>query len=179
MADYDDAESPVGARAGYSRGSTRATGPLGAAWAWFSKSPPTTKLIVVGVIVVIGVVAWMVIRGNKAAAASSDGEDKPGKFLPLGQRGPGSNGPTGIVTFPSGVPVSGGDTSNAPSYPPPTAPTSMPGSSGPTGIASRPAQANSNITQAAAYRPPTTFAITPEAVSHVSTPTGRGTNVSF
>lgn len=166
MADYEDAESPVGERGGYSRASTRAQGPLGKLGAWFGAQPASTKLIVVGVIVVIGVVVWMAFRNKSAATSTDSSTDTPGKFSPLGQGRPGDNGPTGIAVYPmGGSPVSSGDTSNAPSYPPVLSGITR---QGPTGIATRPTQAQNNISQAAAYRPPVTFQITPRDTSTIA-----------
>jgi len=174
MADYEDAESPVGERGGSSRAPTRASGPLGKLAAWFGAQPASTKLIIISVILVIGVVIWMALRNKGSASTSSDSsEDKPGKFSPLGQGRPGENGPTGIAVLPmggiplqGGVPVSNGDTSNAPSYPPIT----LTGITrqGPTGLVSPPTQAQSQISQAAAYRPPVTFSITPRDTSTIA-----------
>jgi hypothetical protein len=209
MADYDDAVSPVGEDERPSRARGRASGPIGRLWGWFAAQPAQTKVIILGVIVVLGVVAYMAIKGKSTAQAETDSEDKPGKFFPLGQMGPGANGPTGIASAPTpgsilGTPVTSGDTSNASSYPPPTASTSpnpVSTLSGPTGIATQPAQAQSQIAQAAAYRPPVTPTITPLSASTVvarvnlpagstpprnvrptvitKVPTERGTNISF
>lgn len=130
MPDYDDAESPIGEREAPSRSRTHATGPIGKAWAWFSAQPATTKVIVIGVIVVLGVVVWMALR--KTNPVQTTGEETTGSFKD--NRGslpkiPGENGPTGIATFPGQpIPLGGG-------YQPGPQPVEGgPGQSGPTGI---------------------------------------------
>lgn len=102
MADHDDAESIMGDEERSSRasarvsGATGAKGPIGKAWAWFSVQPAQTKVIVIGVIVVLGVVVWMALRKDKRV--ENDDEVAPGKFSPLGQNGPGGLAPGGILT---------------------------------------------------------------------------------
>lgn len=71
MAEYDDSVSPVDEPEGRQRSVRRAQGPIGKAWAWFSAQPAQTKVIVLGVIVILGVIAWMAFRKTPAASTDS------------------------------------------------------------------------------------------------------------
>lgn len=134
MADYDDAESPVGEREAPSRSPRRATGPIAKAMAWFGAQPATTKVIVIGVIVVLGVVVYMAFKKTPAAStdtSAADNKSGPGE-LPKGPPG----GPNPPVYFPpQPIPLGGGF------QPGPQPPVTQPGQNGPTGIATQPAAA--------------------------------------
>lgn len=164
MADYDDAQSPIGDEQGYSRAPRRASGPIARVWALFSAQPMTTKVLIIGVIVVVGVVAYMALKKKPAAATSdSSSETRPGLFGPLGQNGPGTQptGPTGILMQP---PISGDPVGTAPA----TYPTTMPPPYRPLGRGTPLGESQQQGSQAAAYRPPVTFQITPVAASRAS-----------
>lgn len=153
------------------RSRDRVGGPIGNAWAWFNSQPPQTKVMVIGVIVVLGVVIWMMFRKKQPAASSSDTTDvQAGPFSPLGN--PGAQGPTGLVSPAPSGPTGAPPFSPAPPIYPTAPPTSPP--SGPTGIRANPLNAASQQgSQAQAYRPPVTFQITPVAASRAMQSTGR------
>ena len=98
MAEHDDAVSPMGDDEERSRPSQSRTGghPLARVWAWFNAQPTQTKVIIVGVIVVLGVIAWMALRNKNSSADTSSEEVKPGRFTPLGVNplSPSSSTPT-------------------------------------------------------------------------------------
>lgn len=108
MADYDDAESPVDEPAGRSRSSTRAGGPIAGAWGWFSKQPAQNKVIIVGVIAVLGVVVWMAFRKKTPSADTttngtvSDSSKQNKDLIPPLPASPAP--PTSIFGSPAGVP---------------------------------------------------------------------------
>lgn len=195
MAEHDDAVDVMGdererpSRASHERTSGN---PIGRAWQWFTVQPAQTKVIILGVIVVLGVVIWMALR-NKNSSQTTDQQDEtqPGKFSPLGQFWKNKD-TTPAATTPATTPVS-----TSPAVVPP----------GPTAITSTIAASSASpVQQAAAYKPPVTFPTqaTPASASAASkviarislprgstpvynvrptvitaVPTNRGTNVDY
>lgn len=129
MADYDDAESPVNESRGGPRAVSRARGPIGKAWAWFSAQPAQTKVIVIGVAVVLGVIVWMALR--KRSANSQDNMTADSSEIPTKPTEPVGAPPSAPAPP---IPLGGG-------YQPGPQPTTGPGQSGPTGIATQPTAA--------------------------------------
>ena len=174
MPDYDDAISPVGDDEAPSRRSRRATGgnPLTRAWAVFSAQPLQTKVIIVAVAVVLGVVAYMLFRKKPAADSSED--VSAGAFGPLGA--------SSRMNFNPGLPT---PTVPPTALPPTSVPTSAsistPTSSGiiaPATTGSTPLQTPTPTgDQPAAFRPPATWPVTPAGSS--KPPTQKRTDVSL
>lgn len=173
MADYDDAVSPVGDDDAPSRRSYARTGgnPFARGWAWFSAQPMQTKVVVIGVVVVLGVVAWMALRKKTPADTSSE-DVSPGAFGPLGASSRMGNNP-GLPT-PTVPP-----TALPPTSVPTSVSTSVPQSSGivaPVTTGASPLQVTAPTgDQPAAFRPPATWPVTPEGSS--KPPTMKRTDV--
>ena len=177
MAEHDDAVSPIGADEAPSRAPTRAGNPLARGWAWFNAQPTQTKVIIIGVIVVLGVVAWMALR-NKNNAQTDTEDVSPGRFNPLGAS---RFGPGNMAASPTALPP---PTSASTDQPGATSPAVSPAIS-PGGGSSRPSiTATATVTPSplvgptitpSAVRPPNIYSVTPAGM----TPTMRGTDVSL
>lgn len=159
MADIDDAESPIGERDAPSRAPTRAGGPLGKAWGWFNAQPAQTKVIVIGVIVVLGVVVWMALRKKAAPTTDENGDDiLSGAFRPLGAN---RYGPGGQAASPTALPPPvTGTTSGSTSQPAATAPKVTP----PISPGVTPARAPITATATVTATPLQTPTVTPTAI---------------
>lgn len=137
MAEYDDAEDIMGGSKESSAASQRvkkANGPIGKAWAWFSVQPAQTKVIVIGVIVVLGVVVWMMFK-KQPVKSNADDEAPETAFDKINKDKPPLGGPVPAEFPPQPIPLGGGF------QPGPVPPSNSPGQNGPTGIATQPAAA--------------------------------------
>lgn len=134
---YDDAEDIMGGsreRPAAREAVKKANGPIGKAWAWFSVQPAQTKVIVIGVAVVLGVVVWMMFKKTPAKSSADDAAPETA-FDKINKDRPPLGGPVPAEFPPQPIPLGGGF------QPGPTPSPTQPGQNGPTGIASQPAVA--------------------------------------
>lgn len=172
MAEHDDAQSPIGDDEAPLRAPTRAGNPLARGWAWFNAQPTQTKVIIVGVIVVLGVVAWMALRNKNTASTSSSEDVSPGKFRPLGASGPIGSQPTPVTAIPP--------TDQPAATAPPVTSSIIPGGGTPRPITATAAPNIAGplltpVVAPAAVRPANIYPVTPEGMS----PTMRGTDIAL